>query len=184
MHNEKELHTLIGSLHSSLKLQAALMAKFEQSEASMQTKVNGHLQAMHDGISRISQQTRTIVDDTSSRIADDTAKTFSPIATRFGHELSLSLHSMRKLLSIWCMVAGAILLLSMLFGWMTLGHYRQELAAARVELQRHENAIPILEAYAASDATLCDGRICVNIDERQRLGHKPQYRQAKPRRVR
>ncbi|KAF1726799.1 hypothetical protein CSC78_04315 [Pseudoxanthomonas japonensis] len=83
---------------------------------------------------------------------------------------------------MWCGVAVATLLLVLLSGWMTLAHYRQELVAVRGQLQRHEDAIPVLQAYAASDAILCGGVICVNIDtESRRLGDLRQYRPARPR---
>ena len=182
MHDEQELQRIMTSLHNSLKLQAALMAKFEQSEASMQAKINQHLQALQDGLSRTSSQVKTIVENASSLIADDAVKNLSPIADGFGHDVSACLRSVHKTFSIWFTVAGAILLLVLLCGWITLGHYRQELATVREEVQRHEDAIPVLQAYAASDAILCDGRICVNVDtESRRPGDKRQYRQARQR---
>jgi hypothetical protein len=182
MYDEQELQTLLASLHTSLKLQSALMAKFEQREASMQCLVNQNMQALQDGVSQVSRQIKTLVDGAAIQIADDARKTLSPIATGFGHDVSARLHAMRRTLSFWCVAAGAILLLTLLCGWIVLGHYRRELAVVREELQRHEDAIPVLQAYAASDATLCGGRICVNIDtESRRLGDRRQYRQARPR---
>lgn len=182
MYDEQELQRVIASLHNSLKLQAALMAKFEQSEASMQARINRHLEALEDGLSRTSGQVKSIVDNASSLIADDAVKNLSPIAAGFSHDVSARLRSAHKTFSIWFTVAGAILLLVLLCGWITMGHYRQELATVREEVQRHEDAIPVLRAYAASDAILCDGRICVNIDsESRRLGEKRQYRQARQR---
>ena len=61
-------------------------------------------------------------------------------------------------------LAGSALLLFLLVGWLLLGYYRRELQTVQSELQRHEQAIPILQAYAASDAMLCDGHLCVNTD--------------------
>nr|WP_245979226.1 hypothetical protein [Lysobacter pythonis] len=68
----------------------------------------------------------------------------------------------------------------LLTSWAVLGHYRRELAVTQAELRRHENAIPVLQAFQASDAVICGGRLCVNPDV-QRMGDKRQYRQAKPR---
>ncbi|AOL21727.1 hypothetical protein BGK55_15150 [Xanthomonas citri pv. malvacearum] len=83
---------------------------------------------------------------------------------------------------MWFAAAGAILLLVLLVGWTVLGYYRRELAAVKDELGRYENAIPVLQAYYASDAAICGGRVCVNVDPNgQRAGDKRQYRQAKPR---
>ncbi|RMH94564.1 hypothetical protein EBB59_01720 [Lysobacter pythonis] len=83
---------------------------------------------------------------------------------------------------MWFAAAGTILLLVLLVGWAVLGYYHRELSAAKEELQRYENAIPILQAYYASDAVICGGRVCTNTDPNgQRTGDKRQYRQAKPR---
>lgn len=185
MYDEQELRSLIASLHNSLKLQAAMMAKFEQSEASMQAKVNQHMRALQDALSYSSSHAKTIVENASTIIFDDAMKTLAPIATGFGHDVSARLQTVHRALSIWCGVAVATLLLVLLSGWMTLAHYRQELVAVRGQLQRHEDAIPVLQAYAASDAILCGGVICVNIDtESQRLGDRRQYRPARPRPMR
>ncbi len=182
MYDVQELQTLLASLHNSLKLQSALLAKFEQREASMQSMVGQSVQTLKDDVSTLGNQVRSIVDGAAARIADDAKKTLSPIATGFGHDVSTRLHAVRRTLSIWSAVGGAILVLTFLCSWMALGHYRQELAVVREELRRHEDAIPVLQAYAASDATLCDGLICVNINtESRRLGDRRQYRQARPR---
>lgn len=71
---------------------------------------------------------------------------------------------------------------ALLVGWIVLGHYRRELSIVREELHRYENAIPVLEAYYASDAVICGNRVCANIDPQgQRAGDKRQYLQAKAR---
>jgi hypothetical protein len=182
MYDVQELQTLLASLHNSLKLQSALLAKFEQREASMRSMVGQSVQALQDEVSHLGSQVKDIVDGAAASIADDAKKTLSPIATGFGHDVSTRLQAMRKTLSAWGAAGGAILVLTLLCGWLALGHYRQELAAVREELRRHEDAIPVLRAYAASDATLCGGLICVNINtESRRLGDRRQYRQARPR---
>ncbi|MEA5174738.1 hypothetical protein VB151_14160, partial [Xanthomonas fragariae] len=70
----------------------------------------------------------------------------------------------------------------LLVGWAVLGYYRRELAATKDELQRYENAVPVVQAFYASDAIVCADRICVNVDPTGlRQGDERQYRQAKPR---
>lgn len=82
----------------------------------------------------------------------------------------------------WFGAAGSILLLVLLVGWVVPGDYRRELAAAKEALQRYAHAIPALQAYYASDAFICGGRVCVNVDpDGQRAGDRQQYRQTKPR---
>lgn len=181
MHDE-ELQRLLASLHSSLKLQSALLAKFEQREVSLQTSIDQHMRTLQDRVTRVGHQIETIVSSATSKVADDAQKTFAPIAASFNRDASARLHAISRTLSLWCGAAVLIVVLTLLCGWTVLSHYRHELAATREELQRHEDAIPVLQAYAASDATVCGGRICVNIEaETARLSDKHKYRRARPR---
>jgi hypothetical protein len=182
MHNGQDLQTLLSSLHNSLKLQAALLAKLEQHEASIQSVVNQNMQVLLERVGYLGDRVKSIADGAATKIVDDAKKTLSPIATDFGRDVSARLHAVRRTFSILCTAAGASVMLTLLCGWLVLGYYRQELATVREDLRRHNDAIPVLEAYAASDATLCGGRICVNIDtESLRLGDGRQYRRARPR---
>jgi hypothetical protein len=76
-------------------------------------------------------------------------------------------------------------ILALLFfavSWGVLGYFRHQLAAAQEEYQRYDNAAAIAQAFYASDAMICGGRICANEDPSgQRAGDKRQYRQARPR---
>lgn len=154
---------LLASLQNSIRLQAALMAKLEQRDRQM--------------IDRFDQQMRTLHEQTRLALA--------PAAMKYSRTVENTctrLHAAQKTISLAFALAGAASLLFLLVGWLTLGYYRRELGAVQTELQRHEQAIPILQAYAASDAMLCDGRICVNIDPAARPhGEKRRYRPAKPR---
>ena len=83
---------------------------------------------------------------------------------------------------LWFGAAASLLFLTLLVAWLLLGYYRRALAAAKNELQRYENAVPIVQAFYASDAVICDGRICTNVDPNaQRVGDKKQYKQARAR---
>ncbi|PPU93400.1 hypothetical protein XpopCFBP1817_11030 [Xanthomonas populi] len=83
---------------------------------------------------------------------------------------------------MWFAAAAAILFLLLFIGWAVLGYYRRELSIVQAELQRYESAIPVLQAYYPSDAVICGGRGCANVDPNgKRTGDKRQYRQAKPR---
>lgn len=60
------------------------------------------------------------------------------------------------------------------------GYYRRELASLKQELVRYEEAIPVVQAYYASDVVICGGRVCANVDPKgQRTGDKRQYLQVR-----
>ena len=71
----------------------------------------------------------------------------------------------------------------MLFvAWSVLGYYRRELAATKEELQRYEDAVPVVEAFYALDVVIFGGVICTNVDpDGSRAGDKGQYRAARKR---
>jgi len=109
----------------------------------------------------------------------------TPVAAEYDRAVSATSAHLReasRTVWLWFGIAGATLLLVLLVGWAVLGYYRRELAAAKDELQRYGNAMPVVRAFYASDAVLCGDRICVNIDPNcQKQGDDRQYRQAKPR---
>ncbi|PZO62621.1 MAG: hypothetical protein DI635_11355 [Pseudoxanthomonas suwonensis] len=85
---------------------------------------------------------------------------------------------------MWTWYAGLAVLALLLaaVAWAVLGYYRRELRTVKDELGRYENAIPVLQAYYASDVAICGGRVCVNVDpDGQRAGDRQQYRQARQR---
>lgn len=95
---------------------------------------------------------------------------------------SAHLQKASKTVWMWFAAGGAILLLVLIVGWAVLGYYRRELAAIKEELQRYENAVLVVQAFYASDAVLCGGRVCTKVDPNAlRQGDERQYRQAKPR---
>lgn len=53
---------------------------------------------------------------------------------------------------------------------------------SREEVARHRIEAALLRAYNQADVTLCDGRLCANVDERGgRHGDRGQYRLVEPR---
>ena len=160
-HNDTE--GLLASLQNSIRLQAALMAKLEQRDRQM--------------VDRFDQQMRTLHEQAQLALA--------PAAIKYSQAVDKTctrLHATQKMISTVFSLAGGALLLFLLVGWLTVGYYRRELDIVQTELQRHKQAMPILQAYAASDVMLCDGRICVNIDPAARAhGEKRRYRPAKRR---
>ncbi|WAW90092.1 hypothetical protein LPY95_15510 [Xanthomonas citri pv. malvacearum] len=185
MSSEQELPALLTSLQNTLKLQSALMAKFEQREVRMQASFDQRMQALQGEVAQVHRRVDGIVGGASSQIAKEAKDAVAPVAAQYDRDVSATsaqLQKANKTVWMWFAAAGAILLLVLLVGWTVLGYYRRELAAVKDELCRYENAIPVLQAYYASDAAICGGRVCVNVDPNgQRAGDKRQYRQAKPR---
>lgn len=185
MSSEQELPALLASLQNTLRLQSALMAKFEQREARMQAAFDQRMQALQSEVAQIHRRVDGIVSGASTQIAKEAKEAVSPVAAEYDRAVSTTsahLQGASKTVWLWFGAAGAILLLVLLVGWAVLGYYRRELSTVKEELQRYENAIPVLQAYYASDAVICGGRVCANVDPNgQRAGDKREYRQAKPR---
>jgi hypothetical protein len=151
------------SLQNSIRLQAALTAKLEQRDRQMADRFHQQMQTLHEQV----------------QLA------LVPAAIKYDRAIESAcgrLQAAQRILSMTFALAGSALLLFLLVGWLLLGYYRRELDTVQSELQHHEQAIPILQAYAASDAVLCDGYLCVNIDPAAPArGEKRRYRPAKPR---
>lgn len=185
MSSEQQLPALLASLQNMLKLQSALMAKFEQREVRMQATFDQRMRELQGEVAHVSRQVDGIVAGASSQIAKEAREAVAPVAARYDRDVSATsaqLQRASKTVSTWFGAAGAILLLVLLVGWAVLDYYRRELSTLKEELQLYENAIPVLQAYYASDAVICGGRVCANVDpDGQPAGDKRQYRQAKPR---
>lgn len=154
---------VLASLQNNIRLQAALMAKLEQRDRQMADRFQQQMQAMPE--------------QAQLALAPATVKYVSAI-----ERACARLNTAQRTFSITFTLAGGTLLLFLLVGWLMLGYYQRELHTLQTELQRHEQAIPILQAYAASDAMLCDGYLCMNADpSAPARGEKRQYRRAKPR---
>ncbi|MDO5691427.1 MAG: hypothetical protein Q4G70_02965 [Pseudomonadota bacterium] len=185
MSNAQELSTLLVSLQNTLKLQSALIAKFEQREMRMQAAFDQRMQALQREVAQAHRRVDGIVGEAGAQIAKEAKDAVAPVAAQYDREVSTTsaqLKKANKTVWMWFGAAGAILLLVLLVGWAVLGYYRRELVIVKDELSRYENAIPVLQAYYASDVAICGGRVCVNVDPGgQRAGNERQYRQARPR---
>lgn len=185
MSNEQRLQVLLSSLQDTLKLQAALMAKSEEREAHLQASFDQRMRTLNSEVAQVHHKIDDIVAGASARIAQETKDAMALVAVRYSRDVSVTSAHLRKAsrtIWAWFCAAGLILLLVLLAGWAVLGYYRRELATAKDELGRYEDAIPVLKAYYASDASICGERICVNVAPNdQRQGNKKQYSRARPR---
>ena len=151
----------------------------------MQAAFDQRLQALGNEVSQLQQRVNGIVDGAQARITEEARAAMGPVASEYGRAVAGTSAQLRGASrTVWTWYGGlamlAVLLLAI--GWGVLGYYRRELAQTQDELSRYENAVPVVQAFYASDATLCDGRICVNVDRNgKRLGDKQQYLPARPR---
>ncbi|HYP83743.1 hypothetical protein [Variovorax sp.] len=164
-----------------LTLQAAL----EQREARLTAAIGRELESLQSQVKQVRRDVAGVVDAAGARIANEAQAAALPVVHRLDQALAAAsnhVHSANRAVWVWLGAAGTVLLVALLVAWAVLGYYRRELAAAKDELARYDSAIPVVRAFYASDAQLCGGRICVNIEPGgQRVGDKRQYRQAKAR---
>lgn len=167
------------------RLLSALVAKFEQRETRMQAAVDQKLQALQNEVVQLHQRVSGIVNGAQARITEEAKAAMVPVAAEYDRAVtttSFHLRSASKTVWTWYGGLATLAVLFFVIGWAVLGYYRRELAQAKDELARYENAVPVVQAFYASDAILCDGRVCVDVDRNgQRHGDKRQYVPAKPR---
>lgn len=169
----------------AVKALMMLRAEMAQREARMGASFNEQMQSLREEVTRFRHDIAGIVGGAGTRIAQEAKEAVAPVATEYGRAVSATsahLHGASRTVWLWFGAAGAILLLVLLVGWSVLGYYRRELAAAKDELQRYEHAVPVAQAFHASDAILCGNLLCVRIDPAARRHVDGQaYRQALPR---
>ena len=170
---------------SAIKAILMLRSEMAQREAQMSASFSKQIQSLQQQVSQFSHEVTGIVSGASARIAQEAKDAMAPVAVQYGRDVSVTSAHLQKAgrtIWAWFCAAGSILLLALLVGWTVLGYYRRELAAAKDELGRYEDVIPVLNAYYTSDASICGERICVNVDPNaQRQGNKKQDSRARPR---
>lgn len=180
-----DLALLQAALNEAAKAVLALRATMDQREARMSASFSQEMQSLHREVGQVRREVAAIVNGASSQIAREAKDAVAPVAAQYDRAVtstSAQLQSANKTVWMWFGAAGTILLLVLLVGWAVLGYYHRELSAAKDELQRYEDAIPVVQAFYASDAVVCGDLICVNTDPNgKRQGDKSQYRQARPR---
>lgn len=169
----------------AIKALMVLRAEMVQREARMSAAIAEQVQSLRQEVAQFRRDIAAIVDGAGNRIALDAKEAVSPVATEYGRAVSRAsaqLRSAGRTVWVWLGAAGAILVMVLLVGWTLLGYYRRELAVTKEELQRYEDAVPVVQAFYASDAVICGGVICTNVDPAgSRAGDKGQYRAAKQR---
>ena len=172
----------------AIKALMMLRADLVQREARMSAAISEQVQSLRQETGTFRRELVAMVEGAGVRIAQDTCEAMSPVAAEYGQAASVAsgqLRSVGRTAWLWLGIVGVTLLLALFVAWAVLGYYRRELAATKEELQRHEDAVPVVQAFYASDAVICGDVICANVDPTgQRVGEKGQYRAVKVRAVR
>lgn len=183
--DDKELETMRTGMQEAASALMMLRSEMSQREARMGASFNQQMGSLQQAVEQFRQDIAGIIGSASAQIAQEAKNAVAPVAAQYERavsETSAQLRGANRTIQVWFCAAGAILLLVLAVGWAVLGYYRRELGATKAELQRYENAVPVVQAFHASDAILCEGRVCANVGSgSQRFGDERQYRQAKPR---
>jgi len=169
----------------AIKALMMLRAEMVQREVRMSAAINEQVQALRQEVGQFRRDVAAVVDGAGVRIAQDAREAVFPVATEYGQAVSVTTAQLRgagRTVWMWLGATVTILVLVLFVVWAILGYYRRELAATKDELQRYEDAVPVVQAFYASDAMICGGVICTNVDpDGSRVGDKGQYRAAKQR---
>jgi len=180
-----ELDSARTALAEAAKAVLLMIAKVDQREAQLQEAMQREMQSLRQHTTDVRREVAAMTHDATMQIAEAAKRAVAPVAAEYGRAVSAAsaqLQHASKAVWLWFATAGAVLLLTLGAGWIALGYYRHELARAADQLQRYQDAASVLQAFQASDASVCGGRLCVDIDPNgQRIGDKRQYRLVKPR---
>lgn len=169
----------------AIKALTVLRAEMVQREARMSAAINEQVQALRREVGQFRRDVAGIVDGAGASIAQVARDAVSPVATEYSHTVAGASAQMKRagrMVWMWLAAAATVLVLAVFVAWTVLGYYRRELASTKEELQRYEDAVPVVQAFYASDAVICGGVICAHADPAgARAGDKGQYRAARPR---
>ena len=169
----------------AIKALMVLRAEMVQREARMSAAITEQVQSLRQEVGQFRRDVAAVVEGAGTRIAHDAREAVSPVAAEYGRSVSITSAQLRgagRTVWMWWGAAVAILALVLFVVWIVLGYYRRELASTKEELQRYEDAVPVVQAFYASDAVICGGVICANADPNgPRAGDKGQYRASRPR---
>lgn len=172
-------------LQDAVKAILLLRSEMTQREARVAAALEAHMQALRSDAACLRKELDGLVGGAADRIVQEARKAVVPVVAecdRAASRTSARLDGASRAVLAWFGATAAVVALVLLSGWMLLGHVRGELAGMEAELKRYESALPIVQAFYASDAVICGERMCVNVDpDGQRQGGQQQYRQARPR---
>lgn len=188
--NANEIADLVAST-------SALMERFERRTQQIESS----LQAAHQQLQQLAQQVPVAVQQAAhtemqklrgsiaSAVDAGVGQTISSYEDRLrtsgqhvqqaSHTFAAQIHGMQQLGRhlLWKVVGvclASLVLLVLGGGWLSKHYYD--------EIRRHQLSAELLKAYDAADVTLCDGRLCANVDTRSdTFGEQGQYRPVRDR---
>lgn len=169
----------------AIKALMLLRAEMVQRETRMSAAITEQVHSLRQEVGQFRRDIAALVEGAVSRIADDARDAVFPVTAQYSQAISATsarLHGAGRVVWIWFGAAMVILMLVLFVAWTVLGYYRRELTTTKEEPQRYEDAVPVVQAFYASDAMIFGGVICTNVDPgRSRTGEKGQYRAARQR---
>ena len=173
------------NMQDLLRALALLLARMEQRENQLHASLQQRGQAAHAELQQLQHRLLAIVVSAQASISEQASAAMAPAASEYRRVVAEAENQLRRTSRfVWgwyLALAGLALILAMLGGGVP-GYYKRELATARDALARHDNALPVLQAFQASDASLCDGHLCIHADATApRYGDNKQYVRAKAR---
>src|SRR5690606_18144950 len=98
-----------------------------------------------------------ITGQAAERIASEASGALKPRLEEHSHALAVlrvQVERMGRTARAWTLASLATLGLTLVASLLVLGYVRRELATARAQVQRYDDAIPVLRAFHASDAVV------------------------------
>lgn len=174
-----ELRRSIESNTGIAKLLLALRTEISEHAEKIRGALQQDAEAMRESGHRFRQDVAHITGQAAERIAREAEDALGPQLREHAQALTslrAQVEAMGRTARIWTFASMATLGLTVVVALLVLGYARRELAAARAEVQRYDDAIAVLRAFYASDALICGDRMCVNVDTRgPRSGDRKQY---------
>lgn len=174
-----ELRRSIESNTGIAKLLLALRTEISEHAEKIRDTLQRDVEAMRESGHRFREDVAHVTVQAAERIARDAEDALKPQLRDHAEALTLlraQVEAMGRTARTWTLASMATLGLTVVVALLVLGHVRRELATAKAEVQRYDDAIPVLRAFYASDALICGDRMCVNVDTRgPRSGEREQY---------
>ncbi len=180
-----ELRKSIESNTEIAKLLLALRTEISGHAEKIRIALKQDADALKASGQKFHQDVAHITGQAADRIARQAGDALKPRMQEYEQALASlrrQVEGLGRTARVWTLASLATMGLTVVVALLVLGYFNRELTTAKDELQRYDEAIPVLRAFYASDAIICGERICVNVDTRaQRTGHKKQYQSARPR---
>ena len=167
-------------LDEAIKVLVMLRADVIEHGRKIEYRINEQQRALTEESDCFRQQVGDIVDNAGESIRKEAEQSMASASAGYRQavdELNLGVGRCNKIIKSWYIGVGAVLAIVAVVLFALVRYTVSDLADKRAELQNYERAIEVAQAFANSDAYICEGRICINAGKNVGNG----YRQAKSR---